>query len=30
MQMQIDLLTDHVIDLLDHVDNDRISDALRQ
>jgi hypothetical protein len=30
MQMQIDQLTDHVIDLLDHVDNDRISDALRQ
>jgi len=30
MQMQIDLLTDHVIDLLDQVDQDRISDALRQ
>lgn len=30
MQMQIDLLTDHVLDLLDEVDNDRIRDALRQ
>lgn len=30
MQMQIDQLTDHVVDLLDHVDNDRISDAVRQ
>lgn len=30
MQMQIDQLTDHVIDLLDQVDNDRISDRRRQ
>jgi len=30
MQMQIDQLTDHVVDLLDQADNDRINDALRQ
>jgi len=30
MQMQIDLLTDQVIDLLDQADNDRIMDRLRQ
>ena len=29
MQMQIDQLTDHVVDLLDRADNDRINDALR-
>jgi len=30
MQMQIDLLTDHVIDLLDQIDSDRFSGALRR
>jgi len=30
MQMQIDLLTDQVIDLMDQADNDRIMDRLRQ
>ena len=30
IQMQIDQLTDHVVDLLDQADNDRINDALRQ
>lgn len=29
MQMQIDQLTDHVLDLLDQVDNARITDSLR-
>jgi hypothetical protein len=29
MQMQIDQLTDHVVDLLDQIENDRIIDSLR-